>query len=282
VCDALATRGIEVCVTLDATAGVEAARRAFATGHGVLACGGDGTVSVLAGLAASAGGALGVVPIGAGNDFARHFGIDPRRPLAALDLLETGRIVAIDLGRASTADGTTRWFTTVANVGFDAEANRWANGVHWASGTTLYVLAVLRTLVTYHPRVLDLTVDGSSWHGAAWLVAVGNTRFYAGGMMITPDASAEDGRLDVCVVGRVSRAALLLRFPRVFRGTHRDVVGVEAMRGRVVDLDAAGGDLVLYASGERVGPLPAHVECVAGALRMLVPGTIPAGVATAR
>src|SRR6266508_1667652 len=142
---------IEVAVSTDIDDARATARRAFDAGRGVVACGGDGTVSELAGLAAAAGGTLAMVPTGAGNDFARHLGLDHRRPLDAVRLLETGRLGAVDLGRAE-ADGTTAWFASVANTGFDSEANRWANTVQWAGGTTLYVLAVLRTLVTYHPH----------------------------------------------------------------------------------------------------------------------------------
>ena len=65
----------------------------------------------------------------------------------------------MDLGRATTADGTDTWFTTVANAGFDAEANRWANGVQRISGTPLYVLAALRTLRTSRPRPFVLRLD---------------------------------------------------------------------------------------------------------------------------
>ena len=67
---------------------------------------------------------------------------------------------------------------------------------------------------------MRVTVDGDVLEMDAWLVAVGNTRSYAGGMMITPDAALDDGLLDVCVVGDVSRAEFLRTFPKVFHGTH--------------------------------------------------------------
>ena len=64
------------------TASAQSRARRSTRGDGVVACGGDGTVAVLAGVAAESGGTIAVVPTGAGNDFARHLGIDPRRPLA--------------------------------------------------------------------------------------------------------------------------------------------------------------------------------------------------------
>jgi diacylglycerol kinase (ATP) len=273
----LARRDVSVEVPDGAAATAETATAAFERGHGVLVCGGDGSVAAVAGRAATHGGTIGVVPLGTGNDFARHLGIDHRRPLAAVALLDDGRVAPCDLGRVTTADGSTAWFTTVANTGFDAEANRWANEVRWARGPAVYVLALLRTLATYQPGPVRVTVDGVEHETPAWLAAVGNGRYYAGGMMITPGAEVDDGELDVCVVGSVSRLEFLRRFPRVFRGTHPAVDGIETYRGRAVELDAVGDGrgLELWASGERVGPLPARLEAVPGALRVLVPAQAP-------
>ncbi len=273
---ALATRGIPVCRPASAAAAAEAAAARFAAGEGVIVCGGDGTVARIAGVAAEAGGTIAVVPTGAGNDFARHLGIDGRRPLDALELLTSGRVAVCDLGRVTTADGATAWFTTVANTGFDADANRWANGVRWARGTTLYVLAMLRTLATYRPAAVQVVVDGVEHASRAWLVAVANTRYYAGGMMIAPGAEIDDGLLDVCLVGPVARGEFLARFPSVFRGTHTRVEEVRTWRATTVEL-RAGDDrsLECWASGERVGPLPATLTARPGALRVVVPAGAP-------
>ena len=233
----------------------------------------------LAGVAADTDGVLGIVPVGSGNDFARQLDI-PRGDLdAALDVLRTGRVVTADLGRVHTADGATTWFTTVANTGFDAAANEWANQVTWTSGTPLYVLATLRTLATYSPRRFRITIDDATVDTEAWLVAVGNTRTYASGMMITPSASVHDGLLDVCVVGPVSRVDFLRTFPSVFRGAHVDHPQVRTWRGVDVSIEAldASAPVELWASGEHAGPLPVRVEPVAGALAVMV----PAGAVTA-
>jgi diacylglycerol kinase (ATP) len=276
----LAERGIRCTVPADSAATRRVAAAAFERGDGVVVCGGDGTVAAVAGEAATRHGAVAVVPTGTGNDFARHVGLDPRRPLAAVAVLDTGRLAACDLGRATTADGTRAWFTTVANTGFDAEANRWANQVRWTSGTAVYVLATLRTLATYQPQGLRVLVDGDELVGSTWLAAVGNTRYYAGGMMITPGAELDDGRLDVCVIGRVSRGRFLAGFPRVFRGTHPAIDGVETRRGQVVELSpvepsGGGPGLQLWACGEPVGPLPARLEVAPGVVRVLVPEGAP-------
>lgn len=265
---------VDVYVSTSADDARNIARAAYASGRGVIACGGDGIVRDLAGLAADVDGVLGIVPTGSGNDFARQLRIPRDNIDNAVATIAGGRVSRVDLGRATTADGTTAWFTTVANAGFDAEANRWANTVTWTSGNPLYVLAVLHTLRTYRPSRLRVAVDGHPRAMAAWLVAVANTRTYASGMAIAPDAAIDDGLLDVCVVGDVSRAEFLRTFPSVYRGEHVRNPMVTIRRGTRVtvdSLDSTGGrePLELWASGERVGPLPAVLESVPDALQVV-------------
>ena len=136
-------------------------------------------------------------PTGAGNDFARGLGYDPKHPLDAFAALAHGHDRVVDLGRVNG-----RWYTCVTASGFDAEANRWANTVHRLSGTTLYVAAVLRTLAVYKPHPFRLTVDGEAHEITAWLVAVGNGPAYARRHAHRARrASLDDGLLDVTVVG---------------------------------------------------------------------------------
>ena len=275
VLDALAAADLDVEIVLSSDAAdlVARARGAHARDRAVLACGGDGTVCALAGVAADAGGVLGILPLGSGNDFARQLDVPRGDHDAAIELLRTGVVRRVDLGRARTADGTSTWFTTVANTGFDAVANAWANDVTWTSGTLLYVLATLRTLASYAPTAVRVTVDGDVIETDAWLVAVGNTRTYASGMMITPAASVHDGLLDVCIVGPVSRVDFLRTFPSVFRGEHVEHPEVLTARGACVtveQLDAAT-PVDLWASGEHAGPLPAELVAVPGALGVVVP-----------
>jgi len=249
---------------------VAAARRAATRGWGIVACGGDGTVAALAGVAAETGAHLAVVPTGAGNDFARTLGL--RDPWQAIALLEgDATATRVDLGRAGAA-----WFTSVANTGFDAAANRWANDIRWLRGTPLYLVAMARTLWHYRPMRFRLALDDDpAFEVGAWLVAIGNSSTYAGGMRIAPAASLTDGRLDVVVVdGAATRAQLVTNLPRVFRGTHVHHPLVHTWRARCIRIEAPRrADADLWAAGERVGPLPMTLEAVPGALTLRVPRT---------
>jgi diacylglycerol kinase (ATP) len=260
--------GAKVAVSMNPDAPAQLAREAAAIGHDLVACGGDGLAAMVAGVAADTGRRLAVVPTGAGNDFARGLGYDPKQPLDAFAALEHGRDRVVDLGRVNG-----RWYTCVTASGFDAEANRWANTVHRLSGTALYVAAVLRTLAVYKPHPFRLTVDGDAHEIKAWLVAVGNGPSYGGGMNIAPAASLDDGQLDVTVVGEMNRAQMLYNFPKVFKGTHTSHPKVSTFRATRVELESldTAVPMDVYADGERVGPLPASMEAVPRALTVRVP-----------
>jgi diacylglycerol kinase (ATP) len=259
---------VELVVSPEPGAPTKLALAAAEAGHDLVACGGDGLVAEVTGVAADTGRRLAIVPTGAGNDFARVLGYDTKHPLDAFAALAHGHDRVVDLGRVNG-----RWYTCVTASGFDAEANRWANTVQRLSGTSLYVAAVLRTLAVYRPHPFRLTVDGDTHEFQAWLVAVGNGPAYAGGMRVTPSARLDDGLLDVTVVGAMSKAEFLMNFPRVFKGKHIANKKVHTFRGERVELESLDDAIPMevYADGERVGPLPGAMEAVRDALTARVP-----------
>ena len=270
---ALTDLGVETVITTSLADGVTQARRALEAGVGIIACGGDGTVAALAAEVAKVNGVMAIVPTGVGNDFARHLGFNAKNPLVSLDLIKphgSGVERQVDLGKIQFPNGEYCVFTTVAHTGVDGAANEWANGVRFISGTLLYVLAVLRTLFSYRPKTVTVRVDEVTWTGTAWLVAMGNTRNYAGGMIITPGAEIDDGWLEVCLIKKSSLTRLVTRFPSVFRGTHIRYPEVEIFRGEKVEIESEGD---IWANGELAGPLPATVTTMKRVLRIIGPIT---------
>lgn len=245
----------------------ELAREAFAAGRVVVACGGDGLVGQLAGVAADERGTLAIIPTGSGNDFARNVGLDHNDPFAAVPILNSGTVKDLDLGRVNGS-----WFCCVASTGFDAEANRWANERKHLGGTALYIAATFRTLAIYRPKRFRITVDGDVTEMDAWLLAVGNATSYGGGMKVAPSAQLDDNALDATAVGPVSKFAFIRTFPKVFKGTHVDHPQVRTFHGSVFELASPAGEaLPVFADGEHVADLPARIDVVPGALSLIAP-----------
>jgi diacylglycerol kinase (ATP) len=237
----------------------------------VVAVGGDGTVHQA--LQAVAGRDVGfaVVPAGTGNDFADGVGI-ARDPLTAASqaagALRAGRTAAFDLARITGVTGEPRWFGAVLAAGFDAIVNERANRMRWPTGPRRYDLAIVLEMARLRPRAYELQLDDVTLRFDGVLVAVGNCPSYGGGLRICPDADPADGLLDVVVAAPLGRRALARLQPMLHRGTHLTDPRVTAHRARHVRVHAAG--IVGYADGERIGPLPLTVDCVPGAVRLLL------------
>jgi diacylglycerol kinase (ATP) len=249
----------------------KACHRAVAEGVGALVTvGGDGTVHL--GLQAVAGTPVGfgVIPAGTGNDFAAGTGV-PMNPLTAATAvagaLRAGRTHGVDLARTAGADGEACWFGAVLAAGFDAIVNEHANRMRWPRGPRRYDVAIVLEMVRLKPRRYALELDGADHSFTGVLVAVGNCPSYGGGLRICPDADPTDGLLDVVVAAPLGRAAIARLRPRLRRGTHLADPRVTSYRAREVKIGA--NDIIAYADGERIGPLPLTIDCVPGAVRLL-------------
>ena len=230
----------------------------------VVAMGGDGIVGRVAGTVAATGGVLGVLPGGRGNDFCRAVGI----PLAAVEacaVLSSGEERPMDLGYA----GSTA-FVGVASIGFDSDVQERVLTSRLPLGQLVYLYGSLATVASWKPATFICRVDGEPLIVTGWSVAVANSGRYGGGMRLAPDASVEDGLLDVVRTSATSRRTFLRALPKVFTGTHVDEPSVSVRRATTVEL-AADRPFRVFADGEPVATLPCTVTVRKGALRVVLP-----------
>jgi YegS/Rv2252/BmrU family lipid kinase len=252
---------------------VREAREAVSEGVQRLAvAGGDGTLNLVAGALEGSGTALGILPVGTGNDFARALGI-PLAFDAAIATVSAGPVDTVDLGHVAG-----RPFVTVAGVGFHGTVARVASEPgRLLRGPVVYSWAVLRTLGRYEPPEFRVRYDDGSYADRAWMVVLANSPWFGGGMRIAPAADPTDGLLDLVVVRGIGRGALLRVFPKVYRGTHVDHPAVVVARTREATIEIERPD-DWYGDGD---PL---LESVAGpvtigvrprALRVIRGGATP-------
>lgn len=253
----------------DARSAVEQGRAAIESGaiDRLVVGGGDGMVHLGANLCAGTPVSLGVIAAGTGNDIARELGLPVRDAAASVQRILSSSTRQVDAARHTTATGEQKWFLGVLAAGFDAVVNERANQLTWPKGPMRYNLAILRELPVFRAIPYTLVLDGERIDTEAMLVAVGNGPAYGGGMRVTPDASFDDGLLDVLILRKISTFEFLRVFPKVFKGTHVSHPAVQIRRARTVSLEAEG--IVSYADGERFAPLPMSMEVVPGALTVL-------------
>lgn len=233
------------------------ARRCAAEGDTVLAAGGDGTLRCLGAALAGTDGVLGVVPAGRGNDLARQLGL-PHRAEDVAELLLHGEPRWID-----TVDAAGETILGSVYAGVDAAANERANRARWTPSGLVYPLAGARALARWRPARYEIAVDGAPPVVlTAYTVVVANSGWYGGGLHVAPDARADDGLLDVMVLGCPSKLLFPLLLHEMRRGVHVRRKEVTVLRGASVTL-SADRPVPAYADGDplaTLGTLPLRVR----------------------
>ncbi len=239
---------------------------ALREGHKTITvAGGDGTIfeAVNGIIAAGTQAALGIIPVGTGNDFIKAAGI----PLAwrdACQLIVSGRIKAVDVGRCNQL-----YFANGVGLGLDAEIGRVAQGISWFNGPSVYLAAALKTLLggIKAPEV-DVRFDTEELVQRVTLIAISNGTFYGGLFHIAPDASISDGVLDLVIADHVTRRKAMRLIPRVIRGEHLDDPAVRYVQTRRVRI-----------SSEEPLPVQIDGELIAGGLTELDIELVPRRIA---
>ena len=242
----------------------ELAAAAVADDRVAVAMGGDGIVGRVAGAVAAAGGVLGVLPGGRGNDFCRAVGI-PTQAVAACEVLASGQERPVDLGYAGDVA-----FVGVASIGFDSDVQERVLTSRLPLGQLVYLYGSLATVAGWKPATFSCQIDGEPLSVTGWSVAVANSGMYGGGMRLAPDASVEDGLLDVVTTSATTRRTFLRALPKIFKGTHVEEPSVTVRTATEVVLDADRAFRV-FADGDPVASLPCTVSVRPGGLRVVLP-----------
>jgi len=230
----------------------------------VYAVGGDGTVHETAKRLIGRGPALGVLPTGSGNGFARHIGL-PGSPADSLRACRGGRIVTID-----TAVVNDQPFVGVMGIGFDALiAERFATSS--VRGLETYVKEGLRAFAAFTAEEYEIVLDGETMRRRAFVIAIANSGQYGNNARIAPLASLQDGLLDVVIVRETRFFSAPLLIARLFSGSVHRSSRVTTLQARAITIrrGAAGP---AHLDGEPVTlPDELHVRIVPQSLKVLVP-----------
>lgn len=251
------------------------ASAAAAQGELVVTLGGDGLIGAVAdALRHIDGSLLGVLPGGRGNDLVRVLHI-PRDPVAACAVLAEGEAVALDLGEV---EGVA--YVGIASVGFDSEANAFANAAPPWLGRLVYAYGALRALAGWRPVRFEMLLDqGEGMRGelvtfTGYSIGAANSKAYGGGMYAAPDAALDDGLLDVVFLEHMPKLRFLTSIlPKVFKGTHVRQPTVHVLRAREL-LISAQRPFAVYADGDEIAQLPAKIKALPSAINVLAPAGV--------
>jgi len=242
----------------------------------VVAGGGDGTINEVAlGLVTASAGStgrpsLGVIPLGTANDFARSAGI-PLDPTAALDLVVSRPAAAIDLGRIGD-----RLFVNVATGGFGTHVTlETREELKKALGGAAYLLTGVTRYSSIRAATARFTGPGFEWEGNFLVLAIGNGRQAGGGHVLCPEATVNDGALDLRILPEVPQAEMGQAMASILR-EGLDAVERRVVSARLTTLDIQAPDeIFINLDGEPISGHRFHVEAVPKALKLHLPEGCP-------
>jgi YegS/Rv2252/BmrU family lipid kinase len=196
----------------------------------VVAVGGDGTVNEVARGLKDTQTALGIIPMGSGNGFARHLNI-PIKPQKAIEMLNHSEPISVDYGLANG-----RLFVSTCGTGFDAlVADNFAGSNK--RGFMTYLQNVLKEAFAYQPQTYHIVGDGLDVTHKAFLITFANANQWGYEAMIAPKASVQDGKMDIMLMSShaiLGSASLALR---LFAGSIDDSHFMDTLRAREITLE---------------------------------------------
>ena len=196
----------------------------------VVAVGGDGTVNEVARGLKDTNTALGILPMGSGNGFARHLNI-PIRPQKAIEMINHSEPINVDYGLANG-----RLFVSTCGTGFDAVvADNFAGSNK--RGFMTYLQNTLKVAFSYQPQTYHIVGDGLDVTHKAFLITFANANQWGYEAMIAPKASVQDGKMDIMLMSShaiLGSASLALR---LFTGSIDNSYFMDTIRAKEITLE---------------------------------------------
>ncbi|MBD3345170.1 MAG: YegS/Rv2252/BmrU family lipid kinase [Chitinivibrionales bacterium] len=229
----------------------------------VIAAGGDGTVNAVINGLANTKTAIGVIPLGTANVFAIQMGI-PVDVHEACRNIASGKKNRIDLGLIND-----RYFGCTAGVGFDAFVIRQTRSrLKRSIGTLAYVSVGLSNLLKYPFQRIKFTVDDNSESRYAYIIIIGNGKYYGGELIVAPEADVQDGKLDVCIFRHRGIMHLLSYLWGLWRGTLWSYTDVDCIKCKSLSVFKRGHHPV-HVDGEYYRRTPVRITAQPGALYVI-------------
>jgi diacylglycerol kinase (ATP) len=246
------------------------AQKAVKDGYdAVIAMGGDGTIgAVIRGIAGSRM-RLGIIPAGTSNDIAMSLGI-PEDIKQACAIIASGNTRKVDLGCITTKDEKNHYFFMMIAIGLTATLYPMVNDV--PNGKFGGVMEAIRTLIKYKPNpTVNLTLDDESKiEVETMLVTITNTPVTGVKNLVAPDASMEDGLLDISVYPGFTKAELLNYFVKTANDGVTPDGRIQRYRAKKIKV-VTSPKLDISSEGMIVGTGTAWIKLLPKALRVIAP-----------
>ena len=231
----------------------------------VIIGGGDGTLNAAADALVETQLPLGILPLGTANDLARTLEIPDSLP-EACKIIAKGQVRRIDLGWVNG-----KHFFNVASMGLSVQiTERLTKETKRRWGIFAYAITALQALWKARPFRAEIRIEGESIRVKTVQIAVGNGRYYGGGMAVAHDATIDDRRLDLYSLELKHWWQIIALLPAMRGGRHTAFPGVRALRGQKIQV-YTNKPRPINTDGEITTHTPADFRVIPQALAVLVP-----------
>lgn len=231
----------------------------------VIVGGGDGTLNAIVDSLVDMKLPLGILPLGTANDLARTLKI-PLAVESACRVIAQGQLKYIDLGCVNG-----KHFFNVASLGLSVEiTGKLSKGAKRRWGVLSYAITALQVIGQTRPFNAEIVVNDKSVRVKTIQIAVGNGRFYGGGMAIAKDATIDDQRLDLYSLELNYWWQIFPLLWRLPQGQHGVLPWVRTIEGETMEIYTRKSHSI-NTDGEITSKTPAAFRVVSHALGVLVP-----------
>ena len=230
--------------------------------YAVVAVGGDGTINEVASGLIGTATALGIVPNGSGNGFARHLDISTRMN-RAIEMLNNSEVINVDYGLVNDQP-----FFSTCGVGFDAiVAQDFSDSSRGFKG---YLQSIFKDFFQYKADTYQLKGEGIDITTTAFLVNFANAGQWGYDAYIAPKASVQDGWLDVAIVSEFPMTAAAGLALSLFTKNIDEKLHMNTIRTKELTLTRASEGAMHIDGTPMVMPAELHVKIVEEGLKVLV------------
>lgn len=233
----------------------------------VIAMGGDGTINeAINGLAEQAHRpALGIIPLGTVNDFARALNI-PLEPYEAISILEEQYLRPVDVGKVNES-----YFANVLAVGAIAEASYNVSAEQKTKlGPLAYFMEGTKSFLNGEAIKINVEHEGGKWEGETFLLLTALTNSVGGFEALAPEADVNDGKFHTFIIKKLSIPKIATLIPSLLRGELEESKEVEYIRTSYLNV-SSNKPHVVNIDGEEGEPLPFSAKVLPGHLNIFVP-----------
>lgn len=243
----------------------------------IITVGGDGTLHhVVNGIfsqqaVSPAEISVGMISIGTGNDWVRHFNI-PRNYKKAISVIQAGKTATQDVGILQYEGGNKKeYFMNFAGIGYDAYVVE--HTAHLKKfGQSAYLYGLVQCLFKYDAQHLTVEVDGEKLlDEEVFMMIAGLGKFAGGGMKLSPDANIDDGLLDLTIGKELSKAEIIMLVHKLFNGSYVHHPKVVTRKCKHIKVMPHTAIVQAEADGELIGGGPFEISIAPQKLKIFIP-----------